>query len=142
MGHLLRTIGAFSVVFVSMSLGVTLALVYAWFVWPVPRGGSVPFGFASLLSGRGGTVPVRLEQPLSRDGDASKAAVFDEEAVTSLYQKSAPAVVAISISSNGQRQGLGSGVIVRADGIVLTNNHVVRGAKQIDVALSDRSSYV
>ena len=141
MGRLVRTMGAFGVVFTSMSLGAALALVYAWFILPAPRG-AVPLDLASLLSGSRGPVPVRLEQPLSRDGDATKAAIFDEEQVTSLYQKAAPAVVAISITSGGQRQALGSGAIVRPDGIVLTNYHVVRGARQIDVALSDRSSYV
>ena len=35
--------------------------------------------------------------------------------------------------------GLGSGVIVKEEGIVLTNNHVIEGAEQIRVTLSDRS---
>jgi len=34
-------------------------------------------------------------------------------------------------------RGLGSGVVVRADGIILTNNHVVRGATSLTVRLSD-----
>ncbi len=33
--------------------------------------------------------------------------------------------------------GLGSGVIVRADGYILTNNHVVEGADELSVTLSD-----
>src|SRR5262249_12359352 len=33
--------------------------------------------------------------------------------------------------------GLGSGVIVSADGYVLTNNHVIEGADEIEVVLTD-----
>ena len=39
------------------------------------------------------------------------------------------------------QQSLGSGVIVRADGIILTNNHVVAGGTDIVVALSDRREF-
>jgi serine protease Do len=35
-------------------------------------------------------------------------------------------------------QGQGSGVIVSADGVILTNNHVVQGARKIQVTLVDR----
>ncbi|MGV3486467.1 MAG: Do family serine endopeptidase [Planctomycetaceae bacterium] len=35
------------------------------------------------------------------------------------------------------RQGMGSGVIARADGYILTNNHVVEGADELQVELSD-----
>ena len=36
-----------------------------------------------------------------------------------------------------QRQGLGTGFILRDDGTIVTNNHVVRGAQSIRVRLSD-----
>jgi Do/DeqQ family serine protease len=37
-----------------------------------------------------------------------------------------------------RREGsLGSGVVVSADGYILTNNHVVEGARQVDVELND-----
>jgi Do/DeqQ family serine protease len=38
-------------------------------------------------------------------------------------------------------QGLGSGVIVSADGYILTNHHVIDGAERITVDLSDRRSF-
>ena len=41
---------------------------------------------------------------------------------------------------NPTRQGLGSGVIVREDGYILTNHHVIDGADQISVDLNDNRS--
>ena len=73
-------------------------------------------------------------------------------------QKSSSAVVSINISKNARpsphgndpwfkfffgdqqdqaQMGLGSGVIVSADGYILTNNHVVEGADEIEVVLND-----
>lgn len=40
-----------------------------------------------------------------------------------------------------RRQGLGSGVIVSADGYILTNNHVVEAADDIEVATQDGRKY-
>jgi serine protease Do len=39
------------------------------------------------------------------------------------------------------RQGLGSGVIISPDGYIVTNHHVIDGAEQITVELSDRRSF-
>ncbi|MEQ7155650.1 Do family serine endopeptidase [Brevundimonas sp. C11] len=38
-------------------------------------------------------------------------------------------------------ESAGSGVIVRSDGIVVTNNHVIEGAQQIRVVLNDRREF-
>ena len=39
------------------------------------------------------------------------------------------------------REGLGTGVIVGADGYILTNNHVVDGADEVSVELSDHRTF-
>ena len=38
-------------------------------------------------------------------------------------------------------QSLGSGVIVRADGVIVTNNHVIQGAQSLKVVLADRREF-
>jgi putative serine protease PepD len=53
-----------------------------------------------------------------------------------------PAVVLILVSSgNGQVSGIGSGLIVRSDGIVLTANHVVKGMREVQVRLKSGDVY-
>ena len=42
---------------------------------------------------------------------------------------------------SGRQRGQGSGFIIRHDGIILTNNHVVENAKEINVTLSDGREY-
>ena len=39
------------------------------------------------------------------------------------------------------KQGLGSGIVVRDDGHILTNHHVIKGAEKIEVTLSDDRTY-
>ncbi len=38
-------------------------------------------------------------------------------------------------------QGAGSGVIISSDGYILTNNHVVEGAKEVSVTLADKREF-
>jgi serine protease Do len=40
-----------------------------------------------------------------------------------------------------RRQGTGSGFVIRKDGLILTNNHVVENAQEITVTLGDKQQY-
>ena len=46
-----------------------------------------------------------------------------------------------SVPQERVAQSLGSGVIVRSDGVIVTNNHVIAGGQEITVALSDRREF-
>src|SRR5579864_1336073 len=68
--------------------------------------------------------------------------VPEESVVINVVKQVRPAVVNIDTESQVQtvfglfpQQGAGSGVIVRPDGYILTNNHVVQGATTIRVTL-------
>ncbi|MGP0592028.1 Do family serine endopeptidase [Nitrospira sp. T9] len=77
-----------------------------------------------------------------------------EQAITSLAERVTPTVVNITPIreiAQGQgfqrrapfSQGSGSGVIVREDGIIVTNNHVVgEDAREADIRLSDKSNMI
>ncbi|WP_252224373.1 trypsin-like peptidase domain-containing protein [Clostridium sp. ZBS2] len=63
---------------------------------------------------------------------------------TEAFNKVAPAVVIVStkgLSNSGffpqEVEGIGSGFIINEDGYILTNNHVIKGANEVKVTLSD-----
>jgi 2-alkenal reductase len=62
-------------------------------------------------------------------------------AVTEVVEDISSAVVTVlNLSGRGQEQGSGSGVIFSTDGYLLTNNHVIEGAKALQVVFVDGSS--
>jgi len=74
----------------------------------------------------------------------------DEQNSVEVYKSSSPAVVNITATTLRQnyffevypQKGLGSGVIIRNDGVILTNNHVIgQQTAEVEVTLSDKSVF-
>lgn len=67
-------------------------------------------------------------------------------AVVGVVEKVGPAVVSIGVKKRARsprfgQEGAGSGVIIASDGFVLTNHHVVEGAEDVQVHLTDGGSF-
>ncbi|MFK0217217.1 S1C family serine protease [Streptomyces vinaceus] len=60
--------------------------------------------------------------------------------VSGVAEQVSPSVVRID-TRTGSGQGTGSGVVLTADGEIVTNNHVVDGATEIQVTMSDGKKY-
>ena len=59
------------------------------------------------------------------------------QAVSGAVATAHPAVVHIEVRSNNTPGGSGSGFLISPDGYLLTNSHVVRGARELTVFLAD-----
>ncbi|MGH9787743.1 MAG: S1C family serine protease, partial [Candidatus Acidiferrales bacterium] len=92
-------------------------------------------------------VVARVESAVAAPVDPASLS-DDERRTIEVYRRASPAVVNITTRTlewdffYGAMPGggSGSGFIVSEDGIIVTNLHVVQGAQQIQVTLSDRSS--
>jgi serine protease Do len=76
-------------------------------------------------------VILSLATPLSAQTTPPRTA--EEEVVVRVARSATPAVVSVS----QRRTGAGSGVIVRADGVIVTNAHVVGRMNVVQVRLAD-----
>lgn len=88
-------------------------------------------------------VPTKLNSILQTTGQ-----VTDEDINVTVYKSAISSVVGITTTSNSRSyfnfnavKGTGSGVIINKDGYILTNYHVINGAKKVEVLLSDKSSW-
>lgn len=104
---------------------------------------------AVLGGGAAGAVTARLTQPIApAQPSASPApAASGRTGVPEVIALVRPSIVAIDVVATtgvGRRtstqKGAGTGIILTADGLLATNAHVVAGAQQISVTLSDGSS--
>lgn len=82
---------------------------------------------------------------IASDGPAFTPETQDEttlydaysSAVMAAVERAGPAVVHIGVRKGRTPAGVGSGLVVASDGLILTNSHVVNGASAIDVLMAD-----
>ncbi|MCD0450381.1 trypsin-like peptidase domain-containing protein [Actinocorallia sp. API 0066] len=100
--------------------------------------GAVGLGLAASLALGGGVVGAVSALSLSRS--PAVVAVADGVSLRTSISKIAfevqPSVVSLTTDSP-DAQATGSGVVLRKDGLIVTNDHVVAGAEEITVRFSD-----
>ncbi|MET9852345.1 trypsin-like peptidase domain-containing protein [Streptomyces sp. NPDC006450] len=94
----------------------------------------------------GGGTAAAVQQMLAKTGgtgtgvNGSTISQSNSGTVTGVAEHVSPSVVRIDTrTSSGQ--GTGSGIVITADGEIVTNNHVIDGASQIQVTMSDGKKY-
>lgn len=77
---------------------------------------------------------------------AVDAVVYVKVTVTDVYRQAPNSIFDFFFGYEGtpqsrERVGSGSGVIIRQDGYIVTNNHVIDGASKIEVTLNNNKTY-
>ncbi len=100
-------------------------------------GGAAVVGLDRLRGEKSSPAVIQNAVP-STNSNISSAAVDD---VADLYANVRPSIVRITgRSTRSTSGGLGSGIVFDKQGLILTNNHVVRGFDILDVTFSDNTS--
>ena len=105
---------------------------------PVPSG-SDP-GYSSWEQEEDLSAPPAIPQAETGTGVSLSLTPPSGEALTytQVYEKAAPSIAALTAYSAGM-VSTGTGIVLTADGYIVTNAHIIAGAEQVNVTLSDDS---
>ncbi|HEX6341334.1 S1C family serine protease [Umezawaea sp.] len=101
---------------------------------------------AAVVAGTAGgligaaAVPTAVNASVTSSTIAKTSTGTSTEDVSAIAASALPSVVQVTVSA-AQGSGIGSGVVLSADGRILTNNHVVSGAQQVSVTTNDGEEY-
>ncbi|HXM55680.1 MAG TPA: trypsin-like peptidase domain-containing protein [Candidatus Dormibacteraeota bacterium] len=95
----------------------------------------------SVVSGVTGTQnPIRTVPQQNGTSNGASGQTLDVQAITDKVGAATVDINTVIASLNGSAQAAGTGMILTSNGEVLTNNHVVEGAKSIKVTIPGRSN--
>jgi putative serine protease PepD len=101
---------------------------------------------AAVVAGTAGgligaaSVPSAVTASVTSSPVAKTSTGSSTEDVSAIASSVLPSVVQVNVAA-AQGSGIGSGVVLSADGKILTNNHVISGAQQISVTTNDGKEY-
>ncbi|HWP85488.1 MAG TPA: trypsin-like peptidase domain-containing protein [Terriglobia bacterium] len=126
---------------VKVAVAAALGILVGWWLWWRPEPAAAPQTVARM---QGPVMPSIAASPPAVSGQTT-----DEQNNIEIYKAISPAVVNITSTviqydfffRAVPSQGAGSGFLIDADGNILTNYHVISGARSAEVTLSDHSRY-
>ncbi|MFD8891102.1 S1C family serine protease [Streptomyces sp. NPDC059566] len=109
---------------------------------PVALLAAVALAAALVGGGTAAAVQQLMERQAGTSGGVNGTTVSQSSSgtVTGVAEQVSPSVVRIDVRT-GSGQGTGSGIVITAGGEIVTNNHVVSGASEIQVTMSDGKKY-
>lgn len=90
----------------------------------------VPLAFLVIIMAS--AIPTRSQSAPARQ-PTTQGLTSEEQTIIRVARSITPTVVSVAVDNRGS----GSGAIIRADGMILTNAHVVGQAKQVGITLAD-----
>ena len=118
--------------------------------YAVQNGQNVQFAQATPgPTAAGQTAAIAEEDSKPAGSFAVQAAIDGTYTKAQIVQLAAPSIVGIDVEGtqtdwygrSAATSGSGSGIIISADGYIITNNHVIDGAENIKVYLADDTEY-